>query len=111
MSKKNRKNIVYSTNPNFEYESNDLLEAETLPPAQQKLLVSLDRKQRKGKTVTLITGFIGTESDLQTLAKELKIACGVGGNAKDFEIIIQGDNREKIATLLTKKGYNHKVRR
>lgn len=111
MSKKNRKNIVYSTNPNFEYEQDEILEEKTLLPSQQNLTVSLDRKQRKGKTVTLIEGFVGTTEDLQDLAKELKTSCGVGGNAKEGNIIIQGDNLNKIDTLLTQKGYRHKIRR
>lgn len=105
MSRKNRKNIVYSTNPDFEYENDEYVEDETLPISEQKLVVSLDRKQRKGKVVTLVQGFVGSFSDLQTLARELKVACGVGGNAKDSDIVIQGDNKAKIVEILNKKGY------
>ncbi len=110
MSKKTRQHIVYSTNPDFEYEYDELQEEETLPPSEQRLIVLLDRKQRKGKVVTLVQGFIGTNEDLNDLAKELKRYCGVGGNAKDGEIIIQGDNKEKIQNFLSNKGYSVKVR-
>ncbi len=110
MSKKNRQHIVYSTNPDFEYEYDKLQEEETLPPGEQKLIVLLDRKQRKGKVVTLVQGFVGTNEDLNDLAKELKRHCGVGGNAKDGEIIIQGDNKEKVHKFLSGKGYAVKVR-
>ncbi len=105
MSKKDRLNVVYSTNPNFEYEAEENLEQETLPNQQQKLYVSIDKKQRAGKEVTLIEGFVGTEDDLKDLGKTLKSKCGVGGTVKDMEIIIQGNFRDKIIELLKKDGY------
>lgn len=107
MSKKdkNRINIVYSTNPNFSYESEENKEAETLPKHQQKLYVSIDRKQRGGKEVTLIEGFAGSEDDLKDLGKILKSKCGVGGTVKDGEILIQGNFRDKILEILQKEGY------
>jgi translation initiation factor 1 len=110
MSKKekNRIGIVYSTNPSFHYETNEPLEEQTLPSEQQNLKVQLDRKQRAGKQVTLITGFVGTEEDLQALGKKLKTKCGVGGNVKDGEILIQGDHREKVMNLLIAEGYKVK---
>ncbi len=105
---KNRINIVYSTNPEFQYRYEGGEEQTTLPPAQQDLRVMLDRKNRGGKSVTLITGFIGTNDDLTTLAKDLKSKCGVGGSAKDGEILIQGDFRDKILQILLEKGYKAK---
>lgn len=101
----NKKNIVYSTNPNFEFEEENV-ENETLPKEKQALKVSIDRKQRKGKSVTLITGFVGTDEDLNTLAKELKSKCGVGGSAKNNEILIQGEFKDKATELLLKSGYS-----
>ncbi|MCR5444986.1 MAG: translation initiation factor [Bacteroidales bacterium] len=109
MSKKNQPvGVVYSTNPDFQYQYDDEPEATTLPPAQQKLRVSLDRHHRGGKTVTLVTGFIGTDDDLQALGKMLKAKCGVGGSAKDGEVIIQGDQMDKVRTALTTAGYRVK---
>lgn len=104
---KKKKNIVYSTNPDFEYEEEEN-ELETLPPEEQLLYVSIDRKKRKGKEVTLIEGFEGTDDDLKTLAKMLKSSCGVGGTAKSGEILIQGNFRDKIMDLLAEKGYKTK---
>ena len=110
MSKKekNRVGIVYSTNPSFQYETNNQEEQETLSPNLQNLKVQLDRKQRAGKQVTLITGFVGSEEDLINLSKVLKTKCGVGGSAKDGEIILQGDFRDKVIALLTQEGYKVK---
>jgi translation initiation factor 1 len=107
MSKKNKQliNVVYSTNPNFNYESESEEEQETLPKNQQKLYVSIDRKQRGGKDVTLVEGFVGTEEDLKELGKTLKSKCGVGGSVKDGEILIQGALRDKVYDLLLKDGY------
>lgn len=107
MSKKNKQliNVVYSTNPNFSYESESEEEQETLPKNQQKLYVSIDRKQRGGKDVTLVEGFVGTEDDLKDLGKTLKSKCGVGGSVKDGEILIQGALRDKVFDLLIKDGY------
>lgn len=110
MSKKNRKsNIIYSTNPDFEYHDDREEVVETIPPTKQKLIIRLDRKQRKGKQVTLISGFIGSDEDLKSLGKTLKSKCGVGGSAKENEIIIQGDFREKVKQLLEKMNYNCKI--
>ena len=105
---KQRLGMVFSTNPDFEYTTTEEQEATTLPPAQQTLRVWLDRKQRGGKTVTLVKGFVGTESDLTELGRMLKSRCGVGGSAKDGEIIIQGDHRDRVVELLTKAGYRCK---
>lgn len=102
---KDRLNVVYSTNPDFQYEMEENIEEQTLPPVQQRLRVQLDRKNRGGKVVTLITGFTGTEDDLKELGRMLKSKCGVGGSAKDGEIIVQGDFKQKIIELLKKEGY------
>ena len=102
---KDRLNVVYSTNPNFNYENTEEEENETIPKNQQKLRVSIEKKGRGGKTATLIKGFIGTEADLKELGKLLKIKCGVGGSAKEGEIIIQGDFKQRIIDLLKAEGY------
>ena len=102
---KDRLNVVYSTNPNFSYEMDDDEEQVTLDKTKQNLRVSIDKKNRGGKVVTLITGFVGTENDLKKLGKLLKSKCGVGGSAKDSEIIVQGDFKTKIIELLIKEGY------
>lgn len=106
--KKEKVNIVYSTNPDFQFQFDEEEEIQTLPKAQQKLYVSIDRKQRAGKEVTLIEGFVGTDEDLKELGKMLKSKCGVGGTAKDNEILIQGNFRQKIFDLLVKEGYSVK---
>ncbi len=102
---KDRLNVVYSTNPDFNYEMDDEEEQATLQPSQQRLRVQLYRKNRGGKVVTLITGFVGTEDDLKELGKFLKSKCGVGGSAKDGEVIVQGDFKQKVLELLKKEGY------
>ena len=102
---KDRLNVVYSTNPDFNYECIEEEEAETLPKNQQKLRISMEKKGRGGKTVTLIKGFIGSEEDLKDLSKWLKTKCGVGGSAKEGEIIIQGDFKQRIIELLKAEGY------
>ena len=104
-----RQGVVYSTNPDFSYDHDEAAEANTLPPRQQSLRVQLDKKQRGGKQVTLITGFVGREEDLQALGKLLKTKCGVGGSAKDGEIVVQGDFRAKVLELLLKEGYKARV--
>lgn len=112
MAKKFKKitgNVVYSTNSNYAYDYDEgNKNEETLPPHQQNLKVWLDRKKRKGKVVTLIQGFVGNDDDLKDLAKILKTKCGVGGSAKDGEIIIQGDVREKVMEILAKENYKAK---
>lgn len=101
--------IVYSTSDDFNYQESDSIEElDTLPIGKQKLKVGLDKKARKGKVVTLVTGFIGKLDDLEDLAKTLKQRCGVGGSAKDGEILIQGDFKEKIIQYLQSEGYSVK---
>ncbi len=108
---KDRLDVVYSTNPDFKYSKEEEEEElqETLPPAKQTLKVSIDRKQRKGKSVTLVEGFIGSEDDLKELSKVLKAKCGVGGSAKEGEIIIQGEFKQKVAEILSSLGYKVKL--
>ena len=102
---KNRLNIVYSTNKDYQYEHEEEETTETSPKDKQLLRIQMDKKNRKGKSVTLITGFIGTSDDLRTLEKLLKSKCGVGGSSKDGEILIQGDFRQKILDILKNEGY------
>ena len=104
---KSRLGMVYSTNPDYQFTTEDDLieEAETLPSAQQKLRVRMERAGRKGKTVTLVTGFVGAEEDLKQLGKLLKTKLSTGGTAKDGEIVIQGDVRQQLVELLKKEGY------
>ena len=105
---KERLGIVYSTNPDFGYEKEDEVKEETLPVHKQNLIVSLDKRNRKGKAVTLISGFKGDERALTELGRMLKTKCGVGGSAKDGEILIQGDLRDKVLQILLKEGYRAK---
>ncbi|MBR1705234.1 MAG: translation initiation factor [Bacteroidales bacterium] len=105
---KSRLGVVYSTDPDFHYETAAAKEAETLPPAKQRLIVGIDRRNRGGKQVTLVTGFVGTADDLKDLGRTLKTRCGVGGTAKDGEITVQGDFRDKVVALLREMGYNAK---
>lgn len=107
--KKGRSGVVYSTNDNYEY-NYDSNSDETLDASDQKLYVYRDSKQRKGKTATVVEGFVGTQDDLKDLGKHLKSKLGVGGSAKDGEIIIQGDHREKVKSLLEAKGYQVKIK-
>lgn len=113
MSKKNKpdKNgFVYSTDPSFSFNAEQEEVQETLPAAQQKLRVRLDTKQRGGKAVTLVQNFIGIEADLEDLGKKLKNFCGTGGSVKDNEVIIQGDQRDKVLQWLQKNGYSNSKR-
>ena len=105
---KDRLGVVYSTNSDYEYSSEKGEGQDTIPPGQQDLRVSLDRKKRKGKSVTLISGFIGREEDLKELGKYLKSKCGVGGTVKEGEIMIQGDFCEKVIDLLRSRDYKVK---
>lgn len=102
---KERLGVMYSTNPDYQYNTGDEEEAETVPKEKQLLRISLDKRNRGGKAVTLVTGFRGTADDLITLGKFLKLKCGVGGSAKDGEIIVQGDMRQKVLDILQKEGY------
>jgi len=105
---KDRVNVVYSTNPNFNYQTDADIEQDTLQPSKQELRVQLDKKSRAGKQVTLVTGFIGKIEDLEALGKTLKNLCGSGGSAKDGEILVQGDQRDKVLKYLLEKGYKAK---
>lgn len=108
MAKKKKINVVYSTNPDYGFEYDEDENEETLPPGEQMLYVSIDRKQRKGKEVTLVEGFVGDHEDLKDLARMLKSKCGVGGSAKDGEILIQGNHRDKVYDILIGEGYSAK---
>lgn len=105
---KKRLGVVYSTNEDYNYDQEEREKEETLPPAQQKLIVSLDKKNRKGKAVTLVEGFTGNEDDLKALGKMLKTRCGVGGSVKEETILLQGDHRAQVVELLEKEGYRVK---
>jgi len=109
-SKKNKKGVVYSTNPDYQYNYGNAGNQATLPPQEQLLYISRDRKNRRGKEATLVEGFVGKTDDLKALAKTLKAACGVGGNAKDGYIILQGDHKNKLKELLEGKGYRVKLK-
>lgn len=102
---KERLGMVYSTNPNFQYDTGGEEEEDTLPKEKQLLRISLDKRNRGGKAVTLVTGFRGASADLAALGKLLKVRCGVGGSVKDGEIIVQGDLRQKVLEILQKEGY------
>jgi translation initiation factor 1 len=105
---KKREGVVYSTDSSFEFNYQPQNGSETLPPRQQDLRVELDKSMRAGKQVTLVTGFIGTTADLESLGKLLKSKCGVGGSVKDGQVIIQGDHRDKLLAILIKEGYRAK---
>lgn len=104
-SKKNRVGVVFSTNPEYDYSFDEDMEVEDIAENQQKLRVLIDRKKRKGKEVTLVTDFVGTEESMKALGKMLKSKCGVGGAVKDGEIMIQGNQRDKIVKILLDLGY------
>jgi translation initiation factor 1 len=105
---KNRNGVVYSTNPDFGYTDPDISAPQTVEPNKQNLRVMLDTSMRAGKKVTMVTGFVGSESDLELLGKTLKSACGVGGSVKEGNILIQGDLRDKVVKLLNTAGYKAK---
>ena len=105
---KSRLGVVYSTNPDFQYQTEALQEEDTLPPQKQRLIVGIDRRNRGGKQVTLVSGFVGKADDLKELGRALKTKLGVGGSAKDGEITIQGDFRDKVVSILQAMGYNAK---
>ena len=107
---KKREGVVYSTDNSFDYQYQANHEQSTLPPQQQQLRVGLDNSGRAGKTVTIVTGFVGGAADLDALAKMLKTKCGTGGSAKDGDILIQGDVRNKVLEILQKEGYKARLR-
>ena len=102
---KDRLNIVYSTNPDFQYSTDEKEEIETLPKQQQKLRVSIEKNHRGGKTVTIVKNFVGSEEDIKELGRLLKTKCGVGGSVKEGEILVQGEFKEKVIEILKKEGY------
>lgn len=102
---KDRLGVMYSTNPDYNYNTDNVEKEDTLPKEKQLLRISLDKRNRGGKAVTLVTGFRGMTADLEALGKMLKVKCGVGGSAKDGEIIVQGDLRPKVLDILQKEGY------
>jgi translation initiation factor 1 len=102
---KERLNVVYSTNPDFNYQTDEEPEVDTLPRQQQRLRVIIEKKGRGGKTVTVVTGFVGSEDDLKELGRMLKSKCGVGGSAKDGEVLIQGECKQRVIDLLKAEGY------
>jgi translation initiation factor 1 len=103
--KKKRVDVVYSTNKDYSFDYDEDDEQETLSESEQNLYVSIDRKKRKGKSVTLVEGFVGSDEDLNNLGKLLKSKCGVGGSAKDGEIVVQGEVKDKVYDILLKEGY------
>jgi len=105
---KSRLGVVYSTNPDFKYNTASKQEADTLEPSRQRLIVGIDRRNRGGKQVTLVSGFVGRADDLKELGRALKTRLGVGGSAKDGEITVQGDFRDQVVQLLRQMGYNAK---
>jgi len=105
---KSRLGVVYSTNPDFQYTTESLQEEETLAPSKQRLIVGIDRRNRGGKQVTLVSGFVGSREDLKELGRTIKTRLGVGGSAKDGEITVQGDFRDKVVAILKELGYNAK---
>ena len=105
---KARLGVVYSTNPDFQYQKEGSVEEETLPPGKQRLIVGIDRRNRGGKQVTLVSGFVGKAEDLKELGRALKTRLGVGGSAKDGEITVQGDFRDKVVSILQQMGYQAK---
>ena len=105
---KKRLGVVFSTNPDFHYEESSDAQVQTIEPSRQHLRVGIDRRARAGKQVTLVSGFVGSEADLAELGRTLKTRCGVGGSAKDGEILIQGDHRDRVVSLLQEMGYNAK---
>jgi translation initiation factor 1 len=104
-SKSDRNGFVYSTDPNFNFQHDEGKASATLTPAQQKLRIWLETKQRGGKAATVVNGFIGKDEDLEDIGKKLKNFCGTGGSVKDGEVIIQGDQRDKVLQWLLKNGY------
>lgn len=107
---KSRLGMVYSTNPDFKFETQEEEEVQTLDPKDQKLIVALDKKGRAGKQVTVVNGFVGSADDLESLGKTLKTKCSVGGSVKDGSVLIQGDQRDKIVTILNNLGYTRAKR-